>query len=107
VSNNVNPLTLVILHPFNITLLSDDEFCILKVVPVSPSTVGLLIETDIGEPSCSDETALFTSTIPADVPRKSIEVIYCDVVRSNTEPFSPVHPFNEIDVREVILLTSN
>ena len=105
--NALNPWIFVVFTFTSSTVFKFAESSTVSVVPVSPSTVGLLIETDIGEPSCNEVTLLFTSTIPADVPRKSIEVIYGDVVRSNTEPFNPVHPFNEIDVREVILLTSN
>ena len=74
-SNNVNPFTFVTLQPFKTMLPSEDESYIVNVVPDSPRVLGLLIETDIGEPSYSEPTPLFTSTIPADVPRKSILVI--------------------------------
>jgi hypothetical protein len=75
VLNIVNPFTFAPLQPFKMMSPSKDESYIVNVVPDSPRVLGLVIETDIGEPSCSDETTLSTSTIPADVPRKSIFVI--------------------------------
>lgn len=105
--NIVNPCTLVVFTFTSVISVKLVESCIVNVVPLSPRTVGLVMDTDIGLPSCNEVTLLFTRVMPADVPRKSISVIYGDVVRSNIEPFNPVQPFNDIDVREVILLTSN
>jgi hypothetical protein len=74
--NALNPWIFVVFTFTSSIAFRFEELYTVNVVPVSPSTVGLLIDTDIGEPSCSEVTLLFTSTMPADVPRKSIEVIY-------------------------------
>ena len=73
--NALNPWIFVVFTFTSSTVFKFAESSTVNVVPVSPRIVGFVIDTDIGEPSYSDETALFTSTIPVDVPRKSILVI--------------------------------